>query len=124
MAAEYYTAESVFSQLLQIAEIDPKYVPPPFPENWELCPCFKEQNDTCYNGHCRVKLGVFFHDPLLSRFPIEVIYIKQRHGGFIRADTRPGTGQLFIHMACQYRNSAALKNAGSILPVLARAQGK
>ena len=85
--AEYYTAASVFSQLLQIAEIDPKYAPPPFPENWELCPCFKMEKGICYSGHCRVKLGVFFHDPLLSRFPIEVIYIRQRHGGFIRANT-------------------------------------
>jgi hypothetical protein len=87
MAAEYYTAASVFSQLLSIAEIDVDYAPPPFPEDWELCPCIKMEKGICHSGRCRVKIGVFFHNPLLSRFPIEIIYIRERHGGFIRADT-------------------------------------
>ena len=87
MAAEYYTADSVRNQLPHTAEFDLTYAPPHFSDNWVFCPCFKMLNGTCYVGCCKVRLGIFFSNPLYSIFNIEILYIKQKHSGFIRADT-------------------------------------
>ena len=86
MAAEYYTAESVRNQILRIGKIDNAFSPPSFSDDWKYCPCHLETIEHCVNGRCVIKLGIFFNDPNIGRFPIEIIYLKGKKDGFIPVD--------------------------------------
>ena len=83
MAAEYYTVESLRSQLLQIGQTDSDFYVKAFPDNWEYCPCVLVELKHCVNDRCIIKIGIFFNDPNIGRFPIEIIFIKQKQSGFI-----------------------------------------
>ena len=85
---EYYTAESVRSQLLRIGEVDNAFSPPSFPDNWEYCPCHLEAIRHCVNNRCMVKLGIFTKHPNIGQFPLEIIYLKETETvhGYIRAN--------------------------------------
>jgi len=84
--AEYYTAESVRDELLRIGEVDNAFSPPSFPDDWEYCPCHLMAIRHCVNGRCMIKLAVFFNDPNIGRFPIEIIYLRANERGYIRVN--------------------------------------
>jgi len=86
MATEYFTAESVRNQLLKAGlEIEKKFIPSDFPDDWNYCPCMKKKNGTC-SGECNIPFGIFIKNPLLGRIPIEIFYKRSEQIGLIRTN--------------------------------------
>jgi hypothetical protein len=80
--ANYYTAESLRKQILRVGRVDNAFSPPSFPDNWEeYCPCHLVSIKHCSNNRCTVKLAIFFNNPNIGQFPIEIIYLKEKENG-------------------------------------------
>jgi hypothetical protein len=86
MSDEYYTIETVKFQMLQKGRVDPPHGLN-FPPDWNYCPCVIvkkcEKNRTV---SCSVSIGIFFNDPNIKVLIIEIIYLRENHHGFIRAN--------------------------------------
>jgi hypothetical protein len=84
--AEYYTMETVRAQILQKGVVNPDVVSW-FPLDWNLCPCVTvkrcERDDKI---SCAVNISIFFYVPHVSSFIIEIIYVRENHHGFVRAN--------------------------------------
>jgi hypothetical protein len=83
---EYYTMETVKAQILQKGRLDPP-LGLKFPSDWNYCPCITtkkcEKNKTV---SCNMNIGIFFNEPNAKVLIIEIIYFRENHRGFIRAN--------------------------------------
>jgi hypothetical protein len=84
MMDEYYTMETVRDQILQKGNPD---TASGFPLDWNYCPCVTLKRCERENRiFCVVNIGIFFNVPHISISIIEIIYVKENHNGFIRAN--------------------------------------
>jgi hypothetical protein len=82
--ADYYTIESVRDQVIQQGvRLGHTSIAGTFPANWQYCPCVLSSK--C-NKSCCVQLGIFFKNPRLGLAVLEVIYLGEKHGGFVRVE--------------------------------------
>jgi len=84
--AEYYTAESIRKQIIRIGNVDNTFGTRYFPDDWEYCPCHLAELKHCVNGRCLVRIAIFFNDPNIGLSTIEIIYLKDKKHGYVRAD--------------------------------------
>ena len=89
--ADYYTLETVKSQLLQIGgTIDPNHAPKSFPPTWKYCPCRIEKKCIRYNKvicNPPIYVGVYVKPPRRGiPLIIEIIYERETKKGFIRVN--------------------------------------
>jgi hypothetical protein len=86
MADEYYTMETVRDQILQKGKVD-RVIFPGVPSDWNYCPCVTVKNCEKRNvDHCTERIGISFYVPHNSVFVIEIIYIREKHHGFIKTN--------------------------------------
>jgi len=86
---DYYTLETVKSQLLQIGgTISPNFTPRKFPPNWQYCPCVVEEKCIRYNKVVcdpPIQVGIYIKPPRRGMpIIIEIIYERRTHRGLIR----------------------------------------
>ena len=87
--AEYFTLDTVRNELLKIGQMDKTSILGTFPHDWRYCPCFIMERCTRLNNKvCSVpiKVGIFIKDPNIGLTIIEIIYARETHNGYIRAN--------------------------------------
>jgi len=87
---EYFTIETVRNQLLHVGILNITFSGGTFPNDWNYCPCvIKESCTRLHNITCSqpIYIGVLFRTPNISMpIVIEIIYERETHRGFIRAN--------------------------------------